>query len=210
MSLENPQEKIPEDNELPLNIKASEKHAKGAETIVWKTLIQNQEAQDELIALKQIHREQFATDDEMQSSKRYYEFLKGSPEFGKFVPETLFFKARMSSHDKPQGYMLQRFSEGKSVDQMSDEELYDNLAVVQQLLEFAKAAAEILRESREKKMIKPDFAASSSAGKYAVFMANNLVNPRFSNNIIISDHPNEDGQQVFFCGYREKRGRTIE
>jgi hypothetical protein len=189
---------LPENNELPLNIQESEKHAQGAESTVWKVLAQDKEAQDKLIALKQIRKEQFADDAEMKKSKEFYDFLKGFPEFGKFVPDTLYLKARMSSGDKPQGYMLQKFSEGKSIDAMEDSELYKDPAVVEQLLDFANAAAKILETTREEKLHKPDFGTAFTADKRAIVLGNYLFNPRYSTNIVISEKPDENGQQVFF------------
>ena len=205
---------LPEDNELPLNIQESGRHAEGAESTVWKTLVQDQKEQDKLIALKQIRREQFASDEEMQKSKSFYDFLKSFPEFGKFVPDTLYFKARVSPNDKPQAFALQKFRGGKSIDQIKDSELYKDPVIVQQLLEFANAAAKILQKTREEKMQKPDFGTAFSSSIYAIIAGNQFAYPRYSTNIVISEKPNETGQRVFFvdtgANLDERTNKTTE
>lgn len=190
--------RLPEKNTLPLDIREAKKRAEGAESIVWETLVQNPKKQSELIALKQIRREEFASDAEMQKSKKFYEFLKNFPGFGKFVPDTLYFKARMSPNEAPKGYSIQRFLDGEPIHKIKNEELYKDPKVVEQLLDFAEAAIEILRETREKKIHKPDFGVSSSAGIYAQIMGNALSNPRFSTNIVVTPKPDEKGRRVFF------------
>ncbi|MBI4114392.1 MAG: hypothetical protein HY445_00950 [Candidatus Niyogibacteria bacterium] len=189
---------LPQNNELPLNIRESKKHTEGLESIVWKTLVQNKDEQEKLVALKQIKREQFATDEEMRKSKEFYDFLKGFPKFSKFVPDTLYFKARMSSGEKVGGYALQHFWEGKSLDKIKDEELYKDPDVVRQLLEFANAASEILQKTRKEKIPKPDFYTAYNADTRAVILGTVLANPRYSTNVVISEKPNENGQRVFF------------
>src|SRR6266404_552640 len=111
-----PQMPIPQENQLPLKINQGERIAESRESDVWKVAAQNPEAQERMIALKQVRREQFANDEEMRTSKQFYDYLKNFPEFGAFVPDTLYFKARMQAGDKPQAFALQEFIEGKTVD----------------------------------------------------------------------------------------------
>ena len=199
-------EKLPEDNQLPLNIKQSERHAKGYGSVVWKVLVSDKDAQERLVALKQMHRKEFSSDSEMQNSKRFYDFLKSFPGFGKFVPQTLYFQARMSPDQKPGGYMLQDFSDGKTINSIKDDELYEDPVVVQQLLDFTLAATKIIQETREKKIHKPDFGGTMRS----VITSN----PRYSPNIIITKKPNKEGQRVFFVdtdiGLGERTNRTME
>src|ERR1051326_6584338 len=97
---------LPENNSLPLNIKESEQKFHARESTMWKTVAQDKEGQDRLVALKQVHREQFATEEEMRKSQEFYKFLKEFPGFGKFVPDTLYFKARATPDSAPQLFML--------------------------------------------------------------------------------------------------------
>ena len=196
MSFEQPS--LPEDHTLPLNVQESERHAEGAESTVWKALVNDVEAQEKMIALKQIRREQFADIAEMKKSKDFYESLKMDSEFGKFVPDTLYFVAQMNNDAAPQGYMLQEFMQGKSIDSMTDEELYGDPALARELLDFAHAAGHMLEKAKEEKRHKPDLGTAASAGARAFIAGNYLLNPRYSTNVMVGEKPNEEGRRVFF------------
>lgn len=201
-------ESLPEEHKLPLRIKELESHAHGSESTVWKVLAKNPEDQEQLIALKQIRKESFASEAEMQKSKEFYDFLKNLPEFGKFVPDTLYFKARVSEGDEPQAFALQRFIEGTSIDQMNDEELYSDHAVAQELLSFARASLSAIEIARGRKAPKPDFGTSQEANQRAVVLGNYFLNPRYSTNIVISEKP-EHGQRVFFVDTGQNMGERM-
>jgi hypothetical protein len=189
---------IPQENQLPLKINAGERIAESGESDVWKVAAQDPEEQEKMIALKQIRREQFANDEEMRASKQFYDYLKNFPEFGAFVPDTLYFKARMKAGDAPQAFALQEFIEGKTVDELSDEELYKDPEVVKQLLDFAHAAIKILAETRAQKIAKPDFGTAGTANPQAQKFGNTFGNSRYSTNILISDKPHQNGKRIFF------------
>lgn len=224
MGFENPG--LPAENELPLKVRGSEEEVKGAESTVWKTIVADPEKQERLIALKQIRREQFANDEEMKKSKAFYDFLKSDPDFGRFVPDTLYFKARLTPNDQPHSFTLQRFIEGRSVNAVKDEELYKDPETARQLLDLVRASIKILRRARRDKTYKPDFGTGENAGKLAFFLGNRLNDPRHSTNIQIAEKPDENGQRVFFVDtgvninertskisemtYRELAGRAQE
>ncbi len=81
---------VPEKNELPLKIHTQVPIAESGESSVLKAAVQDSQEQKRLIALKQIRRHEFATDEAMRASKEFYDFLKGFPGFGTFVPDTLY------------------------------------------------------------------------------------------------------------------------
>ena len=193
-----PTPRIPEKNELPLKISAQEHIAESGESSVYRTDVQNPKGHEQAIALKQNRKEIFASDEEMHKSKEFYDFLKAFPGFGKFVPETLYFKARMTSDSAPQAFAIQHFLKGKTIDQIPNEELYKDPAVVQQLIEFAHEAIAILQQTREEKSLKPDFGTAGTADADAQRYGNTFGNSRYTTNILISDSPNENGQRVFF------------
>ena len=169
--------------------------------IIWlgkKIRLYDVKEQERLIALKQIRREAFASDREMRTSREFYEFLKGFPGFGKFVPDTLYFKARMTSADAPQAFAIQHFLKGRTIDQIPNDELYKNPIVVRQLIEFAQAAIKILQETRKQKSLKPDFGTAGTAADEAQRYGNRFGNSRYSTNILITDSPDENGERVFF------------
>ncbi len=197
MSFEKPGA-IPEKNELPLDISKSEILAQGGESTAWKASVKNEGREDKHIALKEVRREQFASDAEMHASKEFYDFLKNFPKFGKFVPDTLYFKARMSPDSNPRAYSIQQVFEGKSMDKFGDDELYKDPTLVRELLEFANGAIRILQETRERGMIKPDLGRTADSDTHATILSNYLLNPRWTSNVVITERPDENGQRVFF------------
>lgn len=198
MSIEKHQSRrIPEENRLPLKIEEQEHIAESGESNVWKTAVHGNEGQKSIV-LKQNRRTEFASDAEMQESKKFYEFLKAFPGFGKFVPDTLYFKARMTTGDTPQAFAVQRFLDGRTIDQLSDDELHKDPVVVEQLIEFAKEAVKILQDTRREKSLKPDFGTAGTATDEAQRYGNTFGNSRYSTNILITGTPDERGQRVFF------------
>ena len=199
---------IPEKNQLPLKIRGQEHLATSGESNVWKVAVLDgkEPEREHAIVLKQSRRLAFASDEEMRASKKFYEFLKNFPTFGNFVPETLYFKARMTGADTetqtpaspPQAFAIQHFLQGRTVDQMSDEELYRDPAVVKQLLELSRAAVTILQATRAQKSFKPDFGTSDTADTNAWRQGNRFGDSRFSTNILVSNEPDEKGRRVFF------------
>src|SRR6185295_1896572 len=87
MSFETVPQPIPDEHELPLNVAASEVHATGGDSETWKVRVTDVHEQEKLIALKQVRREAFADDAAMAESKKFYDFLKEYPGFGRFVPD---------------------------------------------------------------------------------------------------------------------------
>ncbi len=208
MSFEKPN--LPQKNELPLNIKESRAIAKGHESTVWGVEAENKEGIKQVV-LKETREQKFATEEEMQESKKFYEYLKNFPGFGKFVPDSLYFKARESADKNPQAYVLQHFMEGKTINKVSDEELYKDPALVHQLQEFIDASIAILQEARRSKKIKPDFHKSYGSDLRAVVLSNFLFDPRYSDNIFITDEPDKNGQRIFFIDTgANKDERTIK
>ncbi|MHB8860454.1 MAG: hypothetical protein ACYC48_01825 [Minisyncoccota bacterium] len=198
MSMEKPTPRIPEKHELPLNISGHKHIAESGESSVFGATVQDSEEKERNIALKQNRREAFASDEEMQKSKEFYEFLKAFPGFGKFVPDTLYFKARMTSADAPQAFAIQSLLKGRTLDEIPDAELYVDPEVVKQLLEFAHAAIDILQQTRQAGSLKPDFGVAGTASAEAQREGNTFGNSRFTTNVLVADAPDEQGRRVFF------------
>ncbi|MBI3633010.1 MAG: hypothetical protein HY226_01835 [Candidatus Vogelbacteria bacterium] len=193
-------ESLPENNELPLKIKESGKLVEAGESTVWKTLVSDPRNQENLVALKQVRKEAFATDSEMKANQEFYNYLKNFPGFGKFVPDTLYFKARISADHPAQGFRLQKFIEGTPVEKWTDEEIFKDKEVVRQLSEFAEVAMKILKTTREEGKVKPDFLRTPDFenSSYRVILGGLAAHPRYSSNIFISKKPNKEGRRVFF------------
>ncbi|MDE1919443.1 MAG: hypothetical protein KGH56_01960 [Patescibacteria group bacterium] len=190
---------LPERHQLPLNVSEAELLAESGESDVWKVAVKGPEAQQERkIVLKQNRETSFASDEEMQRSKNYYEYLKHFPGFGKFIPETLYFKARMEEGGLIQSFCIQHLLPGKTINRLSDAEIEQNPEVVRELLEFIDATIAILHATRKEWRVKPDFGKSPDDDERGTYMANSMLNPRYSNNIFITEAPDENGRRVFF------------
>ncbi|MEI6281036.1 MAG: hypothetical protein WCP17_03510 [bacterium] len=186
-------------SELPLNIISGESHAEGGESMVSTIKARNASTEKEVdIVLKENKRESFATDEEMQESKKFYEFLKNFPGFGKFVPDTLYFKARDTREDTPKAFCIQKFAKGERIDRLNDDAIYKDPVVVRQLLELAEASIKLLQTVRKEDTHYPDFMRTPELNKLRVMFGATIFNPRYSSNIIIADKPDKNGQQVFF------------
>jgi len=190
-------ESLPEDNLLPLKIKESKKHAEHGEPTVWEVEAEDKKGQEKDIILKHVHKEEFALPKERKADREFYEFLKKSP-IGKFVPDTLHFIAQVTPDSPPQEFRIQQFIDGRPIDGISDEELYQNHEVVRQLLEFVYGATEMLQEARRNKTFQPDFRRAFEATNARAILGGLLSNPRYTKNIIIANKPDETGRQVFF------------
>jgi hypothetical protein len=192
---------LPAENRLPLKILESENKIAQERSTLWKVHAQHaHDAADieKMVALKQVREEKFATPEEMRMDKGFYDFIKNFPAFGKFVLDTLYFKAQMTKNAAPQLFRLQRFIEGTPVDKMTDEELYRDPAVIRQLIELIDGAVELLKTAREKKMLTPDFRRAPEAAPLRVQIGMLISNPRYSSNIFVSEQPDENGQRVFY------------
>jgi len=210
MSLERPS--LPKKNELPLKVTDSELLARSGESDVWRTDVTDSNAREQGIALKQNRREEFASDEEMQRSKQYYEYLKSFRGFGKFIPETLYFKARVEEGGPVQSFCIQKLLPGKTINRLTDAELTQDPEVVRELLEFIDATVDILHATRTERKVKPDFGKSPDDDEQGTYMANSMLNPRYSNNIFITDAPDEHGRRVFFVDTGEnvaERTKTL-
>jgi hypothetical protein len=189
---------LPSNSALPLKVTRSEKIASHGDSTVWKTAVLNNEAREELIALKQLRKEQFATPEAMKEDKKFYDYLKNFPGFGEFVPETMFFIAREKQDGPAQGFRLQRFIHGKPIDEVPDEELYRDPAVVRQLKQLAEVVPGILREAKKNKTHNPDFRRAPGGEIMKARIGGWISDPRYTKNIIIADKADENGQRVFF------------
>ncbi len=189
---------VPENNTLPLKQIESENFAEGNESTIRKTKVLNKKSEEKTIALKQSLRHDFADDKEMAKSREFYEFLKNCPAFGKFVPDTLYFKARETEDDKPRSYNIQPFIDGERIDRVKDEDLYRDPEVVKELLELCDAGTKILKESRKNKAHKPDFMWTPESGNLRARLGAVLSDPRYSSNIVIANEPDKYGRRVFF------------
>jgi hypothetical protein len=190
---------LPEEHTLPLRISKSEKRAEHDDSVVWDATVKDYEGIEKRIALKQVKRENFATPEEMHAEKTFYRFLKDFPGFGKFVPESMYFRARMTKDAEPQLFRIQPFIEGRAVDRMTDEELYRDPEVVRQLIEFIDDALAVLKTARDEKRLTPDFRhAIERSEPLRATIGGLLADPRHSGNIFVADQKNETGQRVFF------------
>jgi hypothetical protein len=189
---------IPAENLLPLKIDSSEGLKHSGESDVWRVDVKNKVGESSRIALKMNRRTELASDEEMKASKEYYDYLKSFPGFGKFVPDTMYVKAQMTAGDAPRAYSIQPLVEGKPLNVMSDEDLHQSREVTQQLLGLVDGAIEIIRTTRSEGAVKPDFGKSYDEDVWGTMMANVLLSPRYSNNIVVSDAPDKNGQRVFF------------
>ncbi len=201
--------KLPEKHQLPLDVRDSKLLAQSGESDAWKADVIDSKGAERRIVLKENRQLEFSSDEEMRRSKEYYEYLKHSPQFGKFIPDTLYFKARVSEGEAPKAFCIQHLLPGKTVNRFSNDELYADQEVVRELAEFVDAAIGMLQKTRKEWRIKPDFGKSPDDDEHGTHMANMELDPRYSNNILIADNPDEHGRRVFFVdtgeGVRERK-----
>lgn len=185
---------------LPLNIEEGKVYAESGDSKVWgvQTAENERSADRPNIVLKEGHRESFATNEEMQRAKKFYEFLKNFPGFGKFVPDTLYFKAKETAEESPKAFCVQKFIKGERIDRLEDKALYDDPMIVNQLLELVNASIELLQTVRKNAANNPDFMRTPELNKLHIMLGALALNPRYSGNIVIAEKPDENNQRVFF------------
>ncbi len=185
---------------IPLDIESGEKHAEGGESVVWKIYMKTGEgANADHVALKISKDEAFATEEEMRKAEEFYRFLKDFPDFGKFVPDTIYFKAQETDKDTPRAFCIQQFKKGERLDRLKDDTIYKDPETVRQLLELVNASIEIIQAVRKNNGQYPDFMRTPEFNKDPrVIIGGSLLNPRYSSNILLADQPNEKGQRVWF------------
>lgn len=184
---------LPEENTLPLDIKKLKKQAEHGESSVWEVTTKK----GDNIALKQVRKKEFANLEAIHTDRKFYESLKDSP-LGKFVPDTLHFIAKETSGSYPQESRVQRFINGRTVDEVSNDEIYNNPVIASQLLELIEAAEGILQTAKKDKTFQPDFRRPLEGRDINAIIGGLISNPRYTKNIIITDKPDEKGRQVFF------------
>ncbi|HYF04675.1 MAG TPA: hypothetical protein VEA59_00735 [Patescibacteria group bacterium] len=193
--------RIPAENSLPFKFADATTIGEGKDSVVDKIRAEVTETQSGVelkdMALKEMKREEYADIDEMKKSKGYYEFLKQFPEFGKFVPETTFFVAKKTEGEKPHGYSIQKFLPGRRLFEVPKQELYENKENLAQLLEFAKAALQVIEACEKDTNLTPDFGASGSGFRNQI-MTGLLNSPRHTTNVMLTDFPNESGKKISF------------
>lgn len=181
----------PSKNELPLKIlESKEAERQGIDTVVSNAKVSGKSDVEESIALKKVRREEFASEEKMEESKGFYDYMKSLPGFGKFVADTLYFKAQETPEEGPRAYRLQKLIKGERIDNLTNEELYKDPEIKGNLLEFINAAISAMEQTGKDEKNSPDFYGSKIS-------ANLLFNPRYSSNIIIAEKPDKNKNRIF-------------
>lgn len=184
---------------LPFKVERGKKHAEGGESEVWEVEMGGEkDTEGNTVVLKISKDETFATPEEMQNAERFYRLLKDAPGFGKFVPDTIYFKTENTEGNAQKAFCIQQFIPGERIDRLSDDQIYKNPVVVNQLLELANASMQLLQTTRKNDAHNPDFMRSPEWNNINVLFGALVFDPRYSSNIHIADKPNASGQQVFF------------
>jgi len=185
---------------LPLDIEEGKEIAEGGESKIWEIHTRSGEGADaEHIVLKISKDETFATEEEMQKAEDFYKFLKNFPGFGKFVPDTIYFKAQETEEDIPRAFCVQQFKKGERIDRVRDDAIYKDPEVVRQLLELVDVSIKVIQTVRKNDGQYPDFMRTPEFNSdVRVMLGATIFNPRYSSNILITDEPNKKGQRVWF------------
>ena len=185
---------------LPLDIESGQRHAEGGESMVWEVYTKSGEGIDaEHLVLKISRDETFATEEEMQKAEEFYKFLKNFPGFGKFIPDTIYFKAQETEEDTPKAFCIQQFKKGERIDRLKNDLIYKDKEVVRQLLELVDASIKVIHVVRENDGQYPDFMRTPEFNKdLRVMLGALMFHPRYSSNILITDEPDKNGQRVWF------------
>lgn len=184
----------PSENELPFKISEAELLSdKGSESDVFALEVESTDKLRKRIILKESRLVELADDEEMQKQKKFYEALKYHPNFGKFVTDTSFVKARKNSKDNAHNYKVQKSIKGVRVDQLSDADINKDKELVKELIEFINASIEVLEGYKEDPAKKPDFYADTRK-----FLGNFLNNPRYSGNILVSGKEENLSTRIHF------------
>ena len=182
------------ENTLPFKIQESQLLSdSGEELEVQQMIVKDNTDVDRNLVLKESRSVELANNIEMQKLKSFYEFMKNDPDFGKFVIDTHFVKAQSNSTEPARAYLVQKFIPGKRIDEMTDEEIYNDRALAAELLEFVKASISMLEKTKSTPEQTPDFYADKKS-----FLGNALHNPRYSGNILIADSQLKKAQRVYF------------
>ncbi len=181
------------ENRLPFDIQEMGPLGKGGVSEVSRASVKAHSGETQEIALKAHRSIEAGTLEQIKLMKQQYEFLQQDPDFGKFVVDTYFIRAQKTSEDPPQAFLIQSLVEGKRIDELEDKDLYADKKLVAELLEFVKAAISMLEKTKDRPDLRPDFF-----GNQKQFLGNFLHNPRYSDNIMIADEPEKNGQRVRF------------
>jgi hypothetical protein len=185
---------------LPLNIESGKEIAEGGESNVWEIHTRSDEGSDaDHLVLKISKDETFATEEEMQKAEDFYKFLKNFPGFGKFVPDTIYFKAQETEEDAPKAFCIQQFKKGERIDRVKDDVIYKDGDVIRQLLELIDASLKVIQEVRKNDGQYPDFMRTPELNSdVRVMLGGSVLNPRYSSNILVTDKPDKSGQRIWF------------
>lgn len=186
-------------NELPFSIgHESLVSDKGHEFKVSELLVEDAGHKGRRIAFKEAKLVELDSEAEMLKEKRFYESLKKHPKFGKFVVETNFVIGKRKADDERKAFRVQKLLKGKPIAEVPNGQLYGDAETVKQLIEFIDASLAILEEQGEKATGRPDLLSSERWSNTIWALANFLHNPRYSNNILISDKETEHSGRVHF------------
>ena len=185
---------------LPLDIESGKEIAEGGESNVWEIHTRSGEGADaEHLVLKISKDETFASEEEMKKAEEFYKFLKNFPGFGKFVPDTIYFKAQETEEDAPKAFCIQQFKKGERIDRVKDDAIYKDPEVVRQLLELIESSIKVIQAVRENNGQYPDFMRTPEFNSdVRVMLGASVFNPRYSSNILVADEPNKSGQRIWF------------
>ncbi len=182
------------EDRLPFNIEESKTlTSSGKESDIEHMIVKDKTDASREMVLKENRTVELSGDIEMQKLKRFYEFMKNDPDFGKFVVDTHFIKAQRNADEPAKAFLVQKFIPGKRIDKMTNEEIYRNKALTAELLEFAKASVAMLEKTAVNPEYTPDFYADKEN-----FLGNFLHNPRYSGNILVADESQNLPHRVYF------------
>jgi hypothetical protein len=192
----------PSEHTLPFDIKSSSVlSTSGKESDVHLLEVKNGKDSTVPIVLKENRLAEFPTDQQMKKFKGFYDFIKNDSEFGKFVIDSSFIKAKRSPSEPVRSYVVQKPLSGRRVEALSDKELYADPEILPELLEFINASISIIKRAGEHDRKIPDLYSDT---RY--FLGNFLHDPRYSGNIFISDRDPKNKQRVHFIDVGQVSG----
>ena len=120
-------------------------------------------------------------------------------DLGKFVPDTIYFKAQETEEDAPKAFCIQQFKKGERIDRVKDDVIYKDGDVIRQLLELIDASLKVIQEVRKNDGQYPDFMRTPEFNSdVRVMLGGSVLNPRYSSNILVTDKPDKSGQRIWF------------
>ena len=135
----------------------------------------------------------------MQKAEEFYKFLKNFPGFGKFVPDTIYFRAQETEEDAAKAFCIQQFKKGERIDRLKDSVIYEDPEVIRQLLELIYASIKVIQAVRGNDGQYPDFMRTPEFNSDAlVEQRARVFDPRYSSNILVTDKPDKNGQRIWF------------